>query len=71
MRFNARKCHILSIKPKSSFFYCLCNTILKQVLTNLYLGTLLSEDLTWSSHIANITKTANCTLGFLRQNPRR
>ena len=56
MRFNARKCHILSIKPKSSFFYCLYNTILKQITTNPYLGILLSEDLQWTPNIANITK---------------
>ena len=48
MRFNARKCYILSIQSKSSFFNQLSNTILQQVPNNPYLGLLLSEDLKWT-----------------------
>ena len=70
-KFNASKCHILSINSKSSFRYSLSNTILKQVPNNPYLGILLSQDLKWSDHIAQITQKANSTLGFLRCNLRR
>ena len=38
------------------------------VTSNPYLGITLSEDLQWSTHIQNITKKANSTLGFLRRN---
>ena len=48
--------YILSINNKSNFRYSLNNTILKEVPNNPYLGILLSRDLKWSDHIANITK---------------
>ena len=68
MRFNAKKCYILSINQKSSHFYQLNNHILQQVPENPYLGVTISEDMKWSTHISNITKKANSTLGFLRRN---
>ena len=68
MKFNASKCHILSIKGNSSYFYKLNNTILKHVSDNPYLGVLFSADLKFSNHINNITKKANSTIGFLRRN---
>ena len=71
MRFNASKCNILSIKPKTHFMYQLNNTFLKNVTSNPYLGILFTDTLKWSDHIANITKKANSTLGFLRRNLRR
>ena len=33
-----------------------------------YLGVIISQDLSWDTHITNITKKANQTLGFLRRN---
>ena len=51
-----------------SILYQLDNTILQQVSTNPYLGITLSEDLQWSTHIQNIVKKSNSTLGFLRRN---
>ena len=68
MRFNAKKCYILSVRNSSSHFYQLDNTILQQVSSNPYLGITISEDLQWSTHINNICKKANSTLGFLRRN---
>ncbi|MCG7877120.1 MAG: reverse transcriptase family protein, partial [Candidatus Thiodiazotropha taylori] len=68
MRFNAKKCYIMSINSKSSHFYQLGDHILQQVPENPYLGITLSEDLKWGSHISKITKKANSTLGFLRRN---
>ena len=59
---------MLSIKPKSSFFCCLCNIFLKQVPAKPYLDMLLFEDLERSPHIANITKKENCRLAFIRRN---
>ena len=33
-----------------------------------YLGLTISEDLQWKTHITNITKKANASLGFLGRN---
>ena len=33
---------------------------------NPYLGLQISDDLKWTTHITNVTKKANSTLGFLR-----
>ncbi len=56
MRFNAKKCFILSVKNKSSHFYKIGDQILQQVQHNPYLGLLISEDLKWTKHISNISK---------------
>ena len=55
MRFNSKKCYILSIQQDSQFFYTLNGDILKQVEENPYLGILLSEDMKWHKHIPNVT----------------
>ena len=70
MHFNTKKCYILSIKSSRTHFYSLNNTILKQVPHTAYLGIQLSENLSWNTHIATISKRANSTLGFLRRNLR-
>ena len=67
-RFNANKCYILTIKPRSSFFYQLDNSILQSVPNNPYLGITISSDLKWGTHIDNITKKASSTLRFIRRN---
>ena len=68
MRFNAKKCYIMSINNKSSHFYSLCNHILQQVSENPYLGITLTENLKWNSQITKTTKKANSILAFLRRN---
>jgi len=68
MQFNAKKCYILSVKSKRSYFYNLSGTILQQVPHNPYLGIQISEDLKWHTHISNVTNKASSTLGFLRRN---
>ena len=70
MRFNAKKCYVLSVKNKSQRFYSLNNTVLSRVSFNPYLGVELSEDLKWTTHIGKITKKASSTIGFLRRNLR-
>lgn len=70
MRFNAKKCHLLSINNRSSHFYTLCGEILNQVTENPYLGLTLSQDLKWSTHITQLTKKANSTMAVLRRNLR-
>ena len=75
VKFNVKKCYILSLRSKSSQLYSLDNHILKQVPLHPYLGVQLSENLSWSEHISTITKKAIFCLGLLRRNsevlPRR
>ena len=70
MKFNAKKCYLLSSRNISSYFYKINDQILKRVETNPYLGITFSEDMKWTTHINSITKKANSTLGFLRRNLR-
>ena len=44
MRFNTKKCYILSIRQKSSHFFQLDGEILQQVESNLYLGFTISDN---------------------------
>jgi len=69
MRFNAKKCYILST-GKKSHYYMLDNQILQQVEESPYLGLVISQDLKWASHITKTAKKASSTLGFLRRNLR-
>ena len=68
MKFNAKKCYLLSSRNKSSHFYTIDDHILQQVQNNPYLGITFSEDLRWRTHIDNICKRAKSNLGFLRRN---
>ena len=68
MKFNAKKCYVLSSRNKSSHFYTIDDHILQQVQNNPYLGISFSDDLKWKTHINNICKKANSSLGYLRRN---
>ena len=69
MRFNAKKCYILSVSNKGiQKFYELDSCILKEVDNNPYLGLTLSKDLKWETHINLISKKASSTLGFIQRN---
>ena len=69
MRFNAKKCYILTITNKGkSKFYQLNNYILKSVENNPYLGVLFDNKLSWSTHIDHISKKASSSLGFVMRN---
>ncbi len=70
MKFNAKKCYILSINQKSSNLYSLGDEVLKEVTFNPYLGILISNDLKWHTHIQNTCKKSNSVLGLLRRNLR-
>ena len=64
MRFNAKKCYILSIKQKSSKLYSLNGHLLEQVKNNPYLGLQISEDMKWSAHINNTEEKKQFHLGL-------
>ena len=64
MKFNAKKCYVLSSRNMSSHFYSVGDHILQQVQNNTYLGIIFSDNLMWKTHIDNICKKANSSLGF-------
>ena len=66
MKFNAKKCYLLSTKTKSNHFYTVDDHILQQVQNNPYLGITFSDNLRWGIYINNSSKKANSTLGSLR-----
>ena len=71
MEFHPGKCNSMSITRARSPFehrYTLKGHILEDVKEAKYLGLTLSRNLTWNTHIGNITSKANKLLGFLRRN---
>jgi len=71
MRFNSKKCHILSIsrqRNKSSPVYYLGTDLLSTFTSHTYLGITVSSDLKWHEHISNICLKATRTLNFVRRN---
>ena len=71
MEFHPEKCQILTITRKRTpvkFQYILHGQVLEHVPSAKYLGVTLSHDMRWNTHINNITRKANQTLGFLRRN---
>ena len=71
MRFNSKKCHILSIsrqRNKSSPVYYLGTDVLSTVNSHTYLGITESSDLKWHEHISNICLKSTRTLNFVRRN---
>ena len=70
MEFNAGKCQVIHITPSKSPIksrYFMHNQELESVDAAKYLGVTSSKDLSWNTHINNITSTANKTLGFVKR----
>ena len=55
-------------KPGVKSRYFMHNQELESVDAAKYLGVTISKDLSWNTHINNITSTANKTLGFVKRN---
>ncbi len=71
MKFNAKKCHILTVTNKEqplSKFYELDGTILDHVDSATYLGILIHESLRSTEHVRNTVTKCSRRLGFLRRN---
>ena len=71
MKFNPSKCNIMSIartRSPFSYLYLLCGQVLSSVPEARYLRIMLTDELSWSSHVQSIYSKANSTLGFLRRN---
>ena len=73
MQFNASKCHVMLVNKGRSYIpfqYQLCETVLRSVSHEKYLGVELSKDMSLPPHIRSITAKAHQKLGFLRRNLR-
>ena len=73
MDFHPDKCSILRVHRKRDPLlhnYSLKGHILASEQHTKYLGVLISQDLTWTTHINTMVKKANSVLGFLRRNLR-
>ena len=71
MHFNPSKCQVIHVTRSKNIIntsYILHNPSLESVPSATYLGVTISQDLSWNTHIDNITKKANQSLGFLRRN---
>lgn len=71
MKFNAKKCYIMSNKrqgAKSTRLYSLCDTILETVHNIHYLGVLINDDMSFTAQVDTISAKASRTLGFLKRN---
>lgn len=71
MSFNPDKCEIIHITRKHKpiiYKYTLHNHILKSTNKAKYLGVSITKDLTWNSHINDITNKANASLRFIKRN---
>ena len=71
IRFNVTKCTIMRFTRSSSpilFNYKLNDCNLTTSSQHSYLGILLDNKLSWSSHIKNTAAKATKTLNFLKRN---
>jgi len=71
MEFNPSKCEVLRITRKKNLFqatYSIHGHQLANVKTGKYLDVTFASDLSWKAHVNARTKSANCSLAFLRRN---
>ena len=63
MQYHLQKCNSLSVLTRShtphAFNYTLKGHVLESVNTAKYLGITLSSNMSWETHINNITAKAN------------
>ena len=70
LNFNVKKCYHLGITCKkfpTLFQYTLNGLHISKVNSTRYLGVTISSNLSWNTHVDNICKNANSTLGLLRR----
>ena len=68
MNFNIRKCTVLQCYRTNSTNYSLSGQILEYVKEHSYLGIILDQQMTFTSHINHIVSKASKVLNILRQN---
>ena len=60
--------HINGGRTHHPYFYELCGVLLKSVTQERYLGVILTQSLSWSNHISQVSVKANQKLGFIKRN---
>lgn len=73
MEFNPDKCEVIRVARKKNpiiYPYKLHNIELKTTENAKYLGITISQDLSWKSHIENVSCKASNTLKFVKRNIR-
>lgn len=73
MSLNPTKCKLISFTRRQftfHFTYNIANVPVESVTTYKYLGVTLSNNMSWNTHIAKVTSSANRTLGFLKRHLR-
>ena len=71
MVFNPSKCYVMHInggRTHRPYLYELCGVLLKSVTQERYLGVILTQSLSWSNHISQVSVNANQKLGFIKRN---
>lgn len=72
MKLNVNKCKFMrvfrAINPTNPPTYYLNGSPLTAATTYKYLGVHITNNLSWETHVKNISNSANRTLGFLRRN---
>ncbi len=71
MKFNVSKCYAMHITQKKNPFpstYTMNGEPLQSVKSHTYLGVEINHNLSWASHISNITSKSYQVLGLLRRN---
>ncbi len=73
MKFNASKSQTLRVSSHLQSSQLICNHslrdyVLESVSSAKYLVLTFTDNLSWGTHIHNVTSKANRTLGFLRRN---
>ena len=70
MKLNASKCKVLTVtrtKSPVTHQYYLGNTYTKRVLEKEDLGVIISNNLSWDSHVMHIVLKTNRMLGLLKR----
>lgn len=73
MSLNFTKTSAVSFHRRPAYIshcYVIGNCNVSSVKTYKYLGVTLTQDLTWTTHITNVTNDSNRVLGYLRRNLR-
>ena len=60
--------HINGGRTHRPYLYQLCGVLLKSVTQERYLGVILTQSLSWSNHISQVSVKANQKLGFIKRN---
>ena len=60
--------HINGVRTHRPYLYELCGVLLKSVTQERYLGVILTQSLSWSNHIYQVSVKTNQKLGFIKRN---